>query len=389
MEITDVRAVPLSATVPKTDRHRTDLGTKVKVDTVLVFIETDTEYTGIGAALPVPTSPATAVAAVLEESLAPLLVNEDPRYTSRIWEKLYSGTRWPAALERGHPQPRPDRRGITMEAIAGIDIALWDLRGKMLGEPVYRLLGGVRDSLPGYASGWEIGDEAGTAKHFGESFNAVKIRLVGEKGFSIDAMEQRVARARERLGPDATIMVDAHGSLNTATAIRIARRLEPYNLAFFEEPVSPDDPAGIAEVRQSTSIPIATGERVFTRFEVLDLFERDAVDVIQPDVARAGGFTECLRIATLASSYGVEMTPHGWGDGVTFAASIHLAMATPNCRIMEVSQGNKPLTTDLFEESFEICNGRVHAPDRPGLGFTIRGDIEELFPYEPGPEYVY
>jgi len=254
---------------------------------------------------------------------------------------------------------------------------------------VYKLLGAVRSSIPGYASGWEPGDEDGTAKHFDQSFDAVKVRLVGEAGFSLDNAEELVATARERLGAAATIMVDAHASLDAATARRLANRIEPYDVAWFEEPVSPDDLAGMAAVRRSTDIPVAAGERAFTRYDVRDLIEAEAVDVVQPDVARAGGLTECVRIASLASAHGLRATPHGWGDAVTYAASIHLAMATPNCRRLEVSQGHLPLTADLFEEDFDIRDGRVHAPDRPGLGFTLRDDFREAFPYEPGPEYVY
>lgn len=389
MEITDVRAVPLSAPVPEEHQHRTDLGTKVKVDAVLVFVEIDSGETGIGPALPVPTSSATGVCDVVENDLRPLLVGEDPTFIRRLWEKCYSGTRWPSALERGHPQPRPDRRGITIEALSGVDVALWDLRGKVLEEPVYTLLGAVRSSIPGYASGWVPGDETGTAKHFGVAFDAVKVRLVGEEDFSLANAKERVATARERLGEKATIMVDAHASLETGTARRLANRIEPYDIAWFEEPVSPDDIAGMAAVRRSTDIPIAAGEWAFTRFDVRDLIAAEAVDVVQPDVARAGGLTECLRIASLASAHGIRTTPHGWGDGVTYAASIHLAMATPNCRRLEVSQGHLPLTADLFEEPFDVRDGRVYAPDRPGLGFTLRDDAEEIFPYEPGPEYVY
>ena len=382
-------ARPLSAPVPAEHQHRTDLGTKVKVDAVLAFVETDAGITGVGPALPVPTSSATGVCDVIENDLRPLLVGEDPSFIPRLWEKCYSGTRWPSALERGHPQPRPDRRGITIEALSGVDVALWDLRGKALDEPVYKLLGAVRSSIPGYASGWEPGDEAGTPKHFDQAFEAVKVRLVGEAGFSLDNAVERVATARERLGEEATVMVDAHASLDAATARRLAHRLEPYDVAWFEEPVSPDDLDGMAAVRRSTDIPIAAGERAFTRFDVRDLIAAEAVDVVQPDVARAGGLTECLRIASLASAHGLRATPHGWGDGVTYAASIHLAMATPNCRRLEVSQGHLPLSVDLFEEDFDIQNGRVHAPDRPGLGFTLRDDLEAAFPYEPGPEYVY
>ena len=156
MEITEVRAVPLSDPVPEEKRHRTDLGTKVKTDATLVFVETDTGHTGVGAALgPPPT-----VESIVEGSLAPALVGEDPTYTGRLWEKLYSGSRAEPSLERGYSQPRWDRRGYTLEAISGVDIALWDVTGKAFDQPVYKLLGAVRDDIRAYASGiFPMGDD--------------------------------------------------------------------------------------------------------------------------------------------------------------------------------------------------------------------------------------
>jgi D-galactarolactone cycloisomerase len=150
------------------------------------------------------------------------------------------------------------------------------------------------------------------------------------------------------------------------------------------------DHAGQAEVRRSTTIPIASGEREFTRFDFQDLLERRALDIAQPDVARAGGLTEIRRIAALTSAHGVRLAPHAWGSGVLFAASIHVAMAAPNCHILEVSQGYMPMMWELFDEPFDIRpDGMVHAPERPGLGFTLRADALERFGYVDGPEYKF
>lgn len=386
MEITDVRVVPLSDPVPEEKRHRTDLGTKVKSDATLVFVETE-EETGIGASLGSPP----VVQAIVEGELAPLLVGEDPLYTGRLWEKMYAGSRWKPSLERGYSQPREDRRGVTLEAISGVDIALWDLKGKLLDQPVYKLLGAVRDSIRAYASGgWAPGAAAeGELRGYVEQgFDAAKMRVVGGDGFTFENAVTRVAAARDGVG-DADLMVDAHGSLDVSTAIRLARRLEEYDLSWFEEPVSPDDHAGLARVRDATAIPIATGEREFTRFDFLSLFEHDALDIAQPDLARAGGITETRRIAAMASARGLRVAPHAWGSGVLFAASIHAAMAIPNCHILEVSMAHMPMLFELFEEEFDIRDGRVHAPDRPGLGFTLQDGVEERFAYEEGPEYVF
>ena len=153
--------------------------------------------------------------------------------------------------------------------------------------------------------------------------------------------------------------------------------------------MSPDDHASLAEVRRATAIPIATGEREFTRFDFLSLFDERATDIVQPDVSRAGGLTEIRRIAAMTSARGLRIAPHAWGSGVLFAASIHLAMALPNCPILEVSQAHMPLMNDVFEEDYDVRDGRVHAPQRPGLGFTLREDYAERFAYVEGPEYVF
>lgn len=388
MHITDVRAVPLSDPVPEEKRHRTDLGTKVKTDATLVFVESDDGSTGVGASLGNPPT----ITSIVEHELAPLLLDEDPLYTERLWEKMYDGSRWKPSLERGYSQPREDRRGVTLEAISGLDIALWDLKGKLLDQPVYKLLGPVRDDIRAYASGgWAPGDEAeAELRGYAEKgFDAVKMRVVGEDDFAIEHTVRRVEAARRGIGDDVDLMVDAHGCLDVSTAIRLADALEPYDVSWFEEPVSPDDHAGLAEVRRATTIPIATGEREFTRFDFLSLFEERALDVAQPDVSRAGGFTEIRRIAAMASARGLRVAPHAWGSGVLFAASIHLAMATPNCHVLEVSQAHMPLMYDLFEEEFDVRDGRVQAPERPGLGFTLRDDHDERFAYVDGPEYVF
>ncbi|MEK6592250.1 MAG: enolase C-terminal domain-like protein [Pseudomonadota bacterium] len=169
-----------------------------------------------------------------------------------------------------------------------------------------------------------------------------------------------------------------------------SERIYENNIAWFEEPVSPDNHRGQAEVRRATTIPIASGEREFTRYGFQSLLQHDAIDIAQPDVARAGGFTEIRRIAALTSARDVRLAPHAWGSGILFAASIHVAMAAANCHILEVSQGYMPMMYELFTEPFDIrSDGTVHAPQRPGLGFTLRADALERFKYVEGPEYAF
>jgi L-alanine-DL-glutamate epimerase-like enolase superfamily enzyme len=390
MKITKVTAIPMSAPVPPEKRHRTDLGTKVKSDATLIRVETDTGLIGIGAALGSPP----VVKAIVEHDLAPEAVGEDPLFSELIYEKMYNGSRARPALERGVTQADESRRrGMAMEAIAGVDIAIWDVKAQALGIPLYQALGAVRKSVRGYASGgWAPGDEAEAelGGYAAKGFTACKMRVVGRDGFSIEKCVARVAAARRGIGPDGELMIDAHGSLEVAVAIKLAKLLEPYDIAWFEEPVTPDDHAGQAEVRRATTIPIASGEREFTRFDFADLLEKRALDIAQPDVARAGGLTEIRRIAALTSTYGVRLAPHAWGSGILFAASIHTAMSAPNCHILEVTQGYMPMMWELLNEPFDIRpDGTVHAPDRPGLGFTLRDDALETFKYLPGPEFVF
>ncbi len=390
MQIVDVEAVPLSSSIPEEKQHRTDLGTKVKSDAVLVFVTADDGTTGVGASLGQPRS----IEAIVDESLAPLVEGENPHDTTRCWEKMYTGSRWPPSIERGYTQPREGRRGLTLEAISGVDIAIHDLAAKLVELPLYRYLGAARHSIRAYASGgWAAGEAAKDelGEYTDRGFEAVKMRVVGEESserFDIQATVERVSAARDGVG-DADLMIDAHGSLDVSTAIRLAERLQPFDISWFEEPVSPDDHPGLATVRESTTIPIATGEREFTRFDFRSLFDHDACDVAQPDIARAGGITELRRIAAMASARGVRVAPHAWGSGVLFAASLHFALATQNVHVLEVPQGHMPMLTELFDQEFEIEDGRVHPPARPGLGFTIRDDFADRFEYEPGPEYVF
>lgn len=390
MKITSVKAVPLSSPIPEDRQHRTDTGTKIKADATLIFVETDKGLTGIGAAL----GPPPLIQAIVEHELAPEAIGEDPMFSERIFQKMYNGSRVEPALVRGVPQPDTNRRtGIMMEAISGVDIAIWDVKGKALGLPVYQLLGGVRRSVRGYASGgWAPGDEAEAelGAYAAKGYTAVKMRAVGRDGFSIDKCVKRVEAARRGVGPDVELMVDAHGALEVPVAKRLAESIAPFGIDWFEEPVSQENHSGLAEVRRATSIPIASGEREFSAYGFLSLLRNHAIDIAQPDMGRAGGFTEIRRIAALAAAHDVRLAPHAWGIGILFAASLHIALSSPNCHILEVGQGYMPLMWDLFDEPFDIGpDGCVHASDRPGLGFTLRQDVLERFSYRAGPEFRY
>ncbi|PSQ10273.1 enolase [Halobacteriales archaeon QS_5_70_15] len=388
MEITDVRAVPLSDSVPEEKRHRTDLGTKVKTDATLVLVETDTEHTGIGAALGhLPT-----IESIVEGSLASALVGENPTCTGRLWEKLYNGSRPSRRWSGATPSP-----GVTAGGTRSRRSRAWTPRSGSSPErrSASRSTGswGRSGTTPGATPAADgrrsTGPPRSSGGYVGKGFDAVKVRAVGREEFSVENTLERVEAAREAIGDDVDLMVDVHGSFDVPTAIKLARRLEEYDVSWFEEPVSADDHPGLAEVRSASEIPIAAGESEFTRFDFRSLFDHGAIDVAQPDVARCGGITECRRIAAMASARNVKLAPYAWGNGVPFAASIHLAMSVPNYHVLEVGQAYMPLLTDLFEEDLGTREGRVHAPDRPGLGFTLREDFEERFDYVEGPEYEF
>ena len=380
MRITGVRASWLRARIPVEQAHVSDFGRNDSFNTCLVEIETDNGLVGLGEAKVAVGNLGNyaAIVTLIREELAPALVGEDPRDVTAIWERLYGGSRAHYALREGRSFPTVGRRGVTMSAQSGVDIALWDLLGQSLGQPLWRLFGGrCRDRVPAYASGgWApvggIGKQL--LQYVERGHRAVKMR-VGLQDKSVDDSAARVREVREALGPEIGLMVDAHGTWSVREAQRFARKVEDCDLAWLEEPVSPENVRGQAEVRASTDIPIAAGESEQTRFAFRDLIEARAVDICQPDPAIAGGLTETLRIAALAAAHELRVAPHLWGGAVLFAAGLHLCVATPCATMVEFSRGHNPLLNELTEESFELVDGHVLAPERPGLGLTLRRDF--------------
>ena len=377
MQITDVRATWLRYPIPPDKQHVSDFGRLTTFDMTLVEVVTDAGLSGYGEAKAQVGSASDnhALVALITEELRPLLVGREPRQISALWEEMYNGTRAHYALSRGRGFPVLGRRGLTISAISGIDMALWDIAGKSLQVPVYQLLGGkCRDHLPAYASGgWAGVDGIGAQLQSyidRGGFRAVKMR-VGVMDGDVDTSAARVQAARAALGPEIAIMVDAHGTFSVREAQRFARKVEACDLAWFEEPVNADDKAGQAQVRGSTDIPIASGESEFTRFDFRDLITLGAVDILQPDLAIMGGITEGMRIAALASAFQLTVAPHLWGSALLFASGLQLAAATPNCTILEYSLGFNPLLHELGVEPPVVREGRMYIPDRPGLGVTL------------------
>lgn len=384
MKIANIEAFWLRCPIPKEKQHRSDYGLLTDFDMTLVVVTTDTGLQGFGeakAAVGSSGSCASIVSCIANE-IKPLLVGQDAANITRCWELVYNGTRDHYALERGRKFPILGRRGLTISALSGVDTALWDIKGKALGVPVATLLGGVcRDKMPAYASGgWAGADKIGEQLlgYTSRGFMGVKMR-VGVMDNTVQESIRRVQAAREALGDNIKLMTDAHGTFSVPEARRFCRGVENCNLYWFEEPVGPDNRKGTAEVRASTSIPIAAGESEYTAFDVRDLIDIRAVDVVQPDSAIIGGITEAMRVAQLAHTYQLELAPHCWGSAFSFMAGVNVAFASPAATVIEFSLGGNPMMYELVHEKIEAKDGFIGAPSSPGLGVTPNWDFVKEF----------
>ncbi len=348
------------------------------IDTTIVRIETDDGIIGWGEAK-APVAP-TVCKAIVEHLLAPMVIGQDPFDKEVIWETLYASMRL-----RGHDS------GFLLEAISGIDIALWDIVGKATGQPIHRLLGGAyRNDILVYASGvpatssqpdqpdWRrMLDGARSAQTRG--FRGLKMAI----GLSSEADLRSVAAVRKELGPEFAIFVDAAGNYDVPTATEVAEGLQALGVGFFEAPLPHEHIHGYAELRKSVRIPIAN-DVLTSRYQVRDYLAAGALDIAQPDVCRTGGITELARIATLTDTFGIGFTPHvSIGSAIHFAASFHLAAAAPNLIQMEYWFGENPLgDAILTRPALSVKDGFVRVPTGPGLGIDI--DEEKLLTHTAG-----
>ncbi len=380
MKIAKVEAYWLRCPIPANKQHRSDYGLLTAFDTTLIVVTTESGLQGFGEGKAAVGSSGvcTSIVSCVENELAPILIGKDARNINELWERMYNGVRDHYAIKRGRTFPILGNRGLTISAISGVDMALWDLLGKSLNVPVVQLLGGaMREKMETYASGgWASAENIGEQlrSYIEKGFQAIKMR-VGVMDETVDYSIERVKAARAGLGSDIKIMTDAHGTFSVPEAKRFCRGVEDCNLYWMEEPISPDNKKGTAEVRQSTIIPIAAGESEFTRFDMRDLVDLSAVDVLQPDAAIIGGITEAWRVASLAATYQLELAPHCWGSAFSFMAGVNLAFASPSAAIIEFSSGGNPMMYDLVEENIEVKNGYIDAPTAPGLGLNVNWDF--------------
>ena len=336
------------------------------------FLKISTDEGLVGWGEPIVEGQAATVAAAVHD-MSDYLIGRDPDAIEDIWQTLYR-----ARFYRGGP--------VSMSAIAGIDQALWDLKGKRYGLPIYQLLGGaVRDRIQVYSwvGGDRVSDVVTAAQdRTAQGFSAVKMNACEELHYidsyaKLESVVERVASVRAALGSGFGIGVDFHGRLHRAMAKVLAKELEPYHLMFIEEPVLSENNDALREIAAHTSTPIATGERMFSRWDFKQLLQQGVVDIIQPDVSHAGGISETHRIATMAEAYDVALAPHCPLGPIALAACLQIDAISSNAFIQEQSLGiHYNVGNDLLDylvdpTVFDYAAGYVTIPSGPGLGIQV------------------
>jgi D-galactarolactone cycloisomerase len=364
-------AVPeLSAEYPTPIRRRYLYSQTI--DTVIVRLTTDSGLVGYGEAK-APVAPR-ATKAIIDLLLADIVRGADPREVTVVWERMYAGMR-----VRGH------RAGFYLEAMSGIDIALWDLAAQTAGTSVACLLGGVfRNPIRVYASGLPALDRhAGTEALEALVHEAVRLKTEGYTGLKmalgkgIEGDLRSVRAVRDRLGEDFLIYTDAAGVYDRAQALKLGRELEALQVAWFEMPIPPEDVEGYGQLADALTLPIAL-DSLSSRYEVAEFIRRRGLDVVQPDVCRAGGITECRRIAELADAFGLAFAPHvSIGSAVHVAATLHLAAAMPNTMTSEYWIGDNPIGNAWLKRPIEVVDGYVSLPVGSGLGIALAPEALE------------
>lgn len=322
----------------------------------VVVVSTDAGLTGVGSAYSHPDL----VRLIVERHIGPHLVGEDPTEVEDLWDKMYSLTRWYG------------RKGAAISALGAVDVALWDIRGKSTGEPVYRLLGGTSPVVTAYASGllWHddldaVAQEA--ADHVRAGFTLMKMRLGRTPEYDRAAVDAVLAAIEGK----ARVAVDGTHRYSLTEAIDLSRFLVERGVAWFEEPFPPEDLDAYTALRSRVDIPIAAGENEFGVQGFRELIRAGAVDIAQPDAARAGGITECRRIAELAAENGIEVITHTWSDALALVANAHLVSASDSGRAVEVDITGTPLMEELTAGGSPVSGGTVRLTDSPGLGVEL------------------
>ena len=306
------------------------------------------------------------------------LLGKNPFEIERIWTSLYRRVTW-----SGGP--------VTTSAISAIDLALWDIKGKALGVPVYELLGGKsHDKIRMYANGWPRKDNTpegiaeGVKRVVDQGYEALKFYpFRGAQVATIERIQHGVAlveAAREAAGSQIEIGIDIRARLNIWSARRVAQELEPYNIAWMEEPILWDNPAALAQFAREVNVPIATGEQLYTRWDFRALLELNAVGIIQPDICHAGGITELKKIAAMAETYYVTVAPHNSNGPISTVASLHLDLCIHNSLMQEIFVSSIERYNKVLTQPIKVIDGHCVPPEGPGWGVELREDIVEQHP---------
>ena len=360
MKIADVQAIPLAIPLKPFDPP-SSWQTRMRKQ-VLVRVLTDDGLTGLGEAFAL--GGPLAVSNVIVESLKPLLVGQEPSRIEYLVDLLHRATQ------------NYGRRGIGMFAISGVEIALWDLLGKVLNVPVYQLLGGaVRPRLCAYAS---------LVRYDTPERVAAACEKFAVRGFGFIKLHQidvaSVRAAREAVGPDVEVMLDTNCPWTPAEALSMARQLEPYRLFWLEEPIwPPEDYSALADLRRQSPVPIALGENESTLFGFRSVVEHRAADVLQPSIIKVGGISEFRKIAALATAAGLPIAPHSFYLGPGLAATLHVAATLSGT--MPVEFPALDLETPFLARPIEAHDGHVEVPSGPGLGVEINEEALRRHPY--------
>lgn len=347
---------------------------KVPPRWLFLKISTDNGYEGWGE--PVVEGRADTVKAAVME-MSSYLLGKDPRRIEDLWQVLYRG-----GFYRGG--------AVLTSALSGIEQALWDIKGKYYNMPIYEMLGGAcREKIQVYSwIGGERPDEVASLAldKKNQGFLAIKMNATGELNYiddysKVKGVVERVAAIRECCGEDFGIAVDFHGRVHKAMAKRLVKELDPYHLMFLEEPVLCEHYEAFREIASYTATPIATGERLYTRWDYKKIFEQGIVDIIQPDVSHAGGILECKKIAAMAEAYDIAVAPHCPLGPIALAACIQLDACTPNAIIQEQSlgihynKGNDLLDFLKNKDVFSYQDGYVEIPKQAGLGIEVDEEV--------------
>ena len=346
---------------------------------VFVKFETDSGIHGWGEATLEYREPT--VAAAIHD-LEGWLIGRDPHNIEAFRHDCYRDAYW-----RGGP--------VLMSALAGVEIALWDIKGKALGVPVWQLLGGkVRDAVPIYVNGWFA--PAKTPDEFAAKAAAVREhRFLGCKWDpfgkawqqigrrELDSAMECVRKVSETVGQDVLLLIEGHGRFDIPTAVKIGRRLEEFDICWFEEPLPPDDLNGMREVKERVRVSLAAGERLYNRYEYRQFFDLNCADYIQPDISHAGGIFEMRLLGAEAEARHIGFCPHNPSGPVANAATLQLAGCVPNFVILEMMMTDVPYRAEICDEELVVREGRMVIPDRPGIGIDL--DENELLkhPYQP------